>query len=91
MNYLNADGKLIHEVTRGYEASSTTVLTKVRIDDRGDLCVYVWGLDDVDAMDEAIDYADESGWEFDEEDVTVWPLEDGEFDAVLAASVEDGE
>lgn len=91
MNFLNIDGRLIHEVTRQYDASSTTTLTKVRLDDRGDLCLYVWGLEDSDAMDEADDYASEAGWEVSPEDVTCWPLEDGEFDAVLAASVEDGE
>jgi hypothetical protein len=57
-------------------------LYKIRIDDRGDLCVYVFsalGINSADdATEEAEAYARKHGWTFDEEDVTSVPMREDE-------------
>ena len=46
----------------------------VRLDDRGDLCAYVWRMGPEDAMEEAEEYAAGQGWEIDEGDVSAFEV-----------------
>ena len=80
---LRADGTPVHPVANlsAFDAGDCSqVLYAVRIDDRGDLLVYVWTGLGVSSMDdiaeEAEDYARKAGWEYDEDDVTVFRVRD---------------
>lgn len=65
-----------------YDPIEDLELFKIRIDDRGYLCVYVFsalGISNADdAMEEAEAYARNHGWTFDEEDVTPVPMREDE-------------
>lgn len=45
-----------------------------RLDDRGDLTVYVWADNATDASDEAKEYATKQGWEVAEDDLAIYPV-----------------
>ena len=45
-----------------------------RLDDRGDLVVYVWGDNATDASDGAEEYAQAQGWEVDEDDLAIFEV-----------------
>ena len=60
----------------------------VRVDDRGDLQVYVWGCVTVDdAIETAEEYAAGRHWAFDEEDLAAFQVEPDDRRIVLARSV----
>jgi hypothetical protein len=67
----------------------TAHLWCVRLDDRGDLCVYVWGgpglTTEQDAAEEAEEYANRQGWEYEEEDVIAWGITDSEHESEVLA------
>lgn len=63
-------------------------LTCVRLDDRGDLLVYVWGCRTVvDAIEEAQEHAERKGWPIREEDLEVFQVADGDRVLVLARAL----
>lgn len=49
-----------------------------RLDDRGDLTVYVWADNAMDASEWAEEYASKQGWEVDEDDLVIFPVLDTE-------------
>lgn len=93
MRYTKADGSLLHPIENP-DASLITpsiLLWKVRIDDRGDLCVYTFARSSEDAFEAGEDYANREGWEFNDEDLdlyeeagAVFPAEEGEFVRAIA-------
>lgn len=48
----------------------------VRLDDRGDLMVWVFSDTTADAEEEALEWAEEAGIVVDEEEITSWPADD---------------
>ena len=48
----------------------------VRLDDRGDLMVWVFSDTTADAEEEALEWAEEAGIAVDEEEITSWPAND---------------
>lgn len=81
----------IQDILNPGEAGPDARLTFVRLDDRGDLGVYVWGpLTCNDAVEWALEHAAAEGWQVDEEDVACFavPAEDREI--VLLRSLAGG-
>ena len=56
--------------------STNDPLWKIRCDDRGDLCVYVFADNDVDAMEYAEEYVKGKRWKIREQDVSPVPLDE---------------
>jgi len=77
-----------HPVVNASWYEPDAALYKIRIDDRGDLCVYVVGGPGIPSADAAMEegeaYAEKHGWEFSEEDVTPVRMSEAEEDGVRA-------
>ncbi len=65
---------VVHSIVNPEAAGPDERLYCVRLDDRGDLCAYVWGMGPEDAMEEAEEYAADQGWEIDEDDVSAFDV-----------------
>ena len=78
----------VHDVANPRAAAEDVRLACVRIDDRGDLCVYVWlawGMSVDDACAFGQRHADRQGWGYDPDDVSVWTVDDPEIRAIVMA------
>jgi hypothetical protein len=67
-------GPAVDDIVNPEAADSHARLHCVRLDDRGDLCAYVWRMSPDDAIEEAEEYAAGQGWEINEADVAVFPV-----------------
>ena len=86
----------VHDIANPRRAADDVQLACVRIDDRGDLCVFVWlawGMSIDDACSEAEEHADRQGWGYDPDDVCAWIVDDEIRAIVMArcAAVQDPE
>ena len=78
----------VHTIANPRAAAEDVRLACVRIDDRGDLCVFVWlawGMSVADACDEAQEHADRQGWGYDPDDVAAWIVESPEIREIVMA------
>ena len=81
----------IQDILNPGEAGPGARLTFVRLDDRGDLGVYVWGpLTCVDACEWAMEHARSRGWGVDDEDVTCFQVSPEDREIVLRRSIDEG-
>lgn len=62
----------VHDIVNPEAAETDARLYCVRLDDRGDLCAYVWGMNPEDAEEEAEVYAYMEGWNWNENDVAAF-------------------
>jgi hypothetical protein len=65
---------VVHDIVNPEAAYLDERLYCVRLDDRGDLCAYVWGMDLCSAAEEAEEYAAKQGWEINEDDVSAFTV-----------------
>jgi len=65
---------VVHDIVNPEAAGPDEWLYCVRLDDRGDLCAYVWGMGLWDATEEAEEYAAKQGWEINEDDVVAFEV-----------------
>jgi hypothetical protein len=73
-----------------YRQFNDLILYRVQLDDRGDLCVFVWADDADGAMELGEGYAQTKGWRVDERDTRMFEVsDDATREAVYARSIED--
>ncbi len=77
---------VVHDIANPEAAGPDERLYCVRLDDRGDLCAYVWGMNLWDAAEEAEEYAAKQGWKIEEDDVAVFEVNAYDHDIVLFRS-----
>lgn len=65
----------IHDIVNPEAADLDATLFCVRLDDRGDLAVFVWDVSSDEAAEEAEEYAAQQGWDINEDDLN--PFEVG--------------
>jgi hypothetical protein len=83
-----ARAPMVHDIANPEDHDRDGRLTCVRVDDRGDLMVYVWGCSTVDdALGLAEEYAQKREWAFDEEDLAAFQVQPDDRRIVLARSV----
>ena len=81
----------IQDILNPGEAGPGARLRFVRLDDRGDLGVYVWGaMTCDDACEWAMEHAHAQGWGVDEEDVMVFRVSPEDREIVLRRSLDEG-
>ncbi len=77
----------VHDIANPRDFERDGMLYCVRVDDRGDLCVYVWGGTETDAVEAAEEHARKQDWQFNEEDIAVFGVEDDARVIVLVRSI----
>lgn len=81
----------IQDILNPESAGPDARLTFVRLDDRGDLGVYVWGaMTCADACEWAMEHAAAEGWQVDEEDVDCFAVQADDRKIVLLRSLAGG-
>jgi hypothetical protein len=77
----------VQDILNAEDAGEDARLTFVRVDDRGDLGCYVWGRCTVDdAIEDAEEHATDNGWEYDEDDLAAFQVNDEDRAVVLFRS-----